>query len=131
MSKIKVIKLTQGILKPEVIEIDKDKFLDECYKHINCRCIDVVTGIYDDFYVDIVVDDEGLLRDDTIVNPIAWFLYSKCDFDAPIVGNAILCGSTEDGDTVSLSGDFLNKLGDLQFATMDKLHELSLNYLLD
>ncbi len=121
MSKIKVIKLTQGIIQPEIIEIDNDNFLDECYKHINCRCIDIVTGIYKDQYVDIVVDDEGLLRDDRIVNPIAWYLYSKCRPDAPIVGNAILCDTNEDGETISISENIIDNFHRLEFDTVEQL----------
>lgn len=121
MSKIKAIKLTQGVIHPEVIEIDSDKFLDECYEHINCRCIDIVTGIYKDQFVDIVVDDEGLLRDDMIVNPIAWYLYSKCRPDAPIVGNAIICNSNEEGDTISVPQDLIDNLHFLEIDTVDQL----------
>lgn len=124
MSKIKAIKLVQGDFKPEIIEIDSQNFLDECYDIINCRCIDIVTGIYEDFYVDLVVDDEGLLRDDVIVNPIAWYLYSKFKKDAPIVGNAILCDSNEDGEIVSVSQYILDNLGDIAWDATAKWFKL-------
>lgn len=124
MSKIKAIKLMQGVSAMEVIEIENDNFLDECYKHINCRCIDIVTGSHKGEYVDIVVDDEGLLRDDTIVNPIAWYLYSKCDPDYLIVGNALLVGTNEDGETIDVPQLFIDEHDDIIMTVFDQLYGL-------
>lgn len=123
MSKIKAIKLTQGITAMEFVEIESDDFLDECYKHINCRCIDIVTGSYKGEYVDIVVDDEGLLKDTTIINPIAWYLYSKCDEDYLIVGNAILVGTNEDGETIDVPQLFIDERDDIIMSVFDQLYK--------
>ena len=124
MSKIKAIKLTQGVNAMEFVEIESDDFLDECYKHINCRCIDIVTGSYKGEYVDIVVDDEGLLKDTTIINPIAWYLYSKCDKDYLIVGNAILVGTNEDGETIDVPQLFIDERDDIIMSVFDQLYKL-------
>lgn len=123
MSKLKAIKLTQGLLDMEVIEIDSDNFIDNCYEHINCRCIDIVTGSHKDDYVHIVVDDEGLLKDTVIINPIAWYLYSKCDDRYPIVGNAILIGIDVYGITIDVPQHFIDNKDDIIINTLDKMYK--------
>lgn len=123
MSKLKAIKLTQGLLDMEVIEIDSDNFIDNCYEHINCRCIDIVTGSHKGDYVDVVVDDEGLLKDTTIINPIAWYLYSKCDDRYPIVGNAILIGIDAYGITIDVPQHFIDSKDDIIISTIDKMYK--------
>ena len=122
MSKVKAIKLYAGQFKTEVIDISKEDFLDDCYEHINCRCIDITTGIHKEHYIDIVVDDEGLLKDDCVANPIAWYLYSKCDARYVIVGNALLIGTNEDGETVDVPKFFIDNLDDIVMSTQDAIH---------
>lgn len=124
MSKIKAIKLMKGVSAMEVVEIESDDFIDECYKYINCRCIDIVTGSHKGEYVDIVIDDEGLLKDNAIINPIAWYLYSKCNKRYPIVGNAILIGTNEDGETIDVPQLFIDEHDDIIMSVFDKLYGL-------
>ena len=69
-------------------------FIDELeyyYKHIECRCIDIV---YVGDYL-LIVDDEGLLTDDPQINVIASILYGH-----PICGNVLIVkeGYNEDGE---------------------------------
>ena len=121
---IKAIKLIAGQFTPEVVELSKENFLDDCYEHIKCRCIDITTGVYEDNYIDIVVDDEGLLKDTLIVNPIAWFLYSKCDPRYPIVGNALLIGTNEEGETIDVPDFFSEHLDEIVMSAADAFYKL-------
>ena len=119
MSKITGLITYAGKFDPRIVEIDSDNFLDEVYKIIDCRCIDIVTGIHNDNYVDMVVDDEGLLKDTAITNPIAWYLYSKCDPDYPIVGNVVLVGTNDEGETVDIPQVFLDELDEIVMSARD------------
>lgn len=73
----------------ELIDFVDD--LQYFYKHIGCRCIDIV---YVKDYL-LIVDDEGLLVDDPQVNIVASILYGH-----PICGNALIVkeGYNEEGE---------------------------------
>ena len=75
----------------EVIDFVDD--LEFYYKHIECRCIDIVR--VKDYL--LIVDDEGLLVDDPQVNTVPSVLYGY-----PICGNALIVkeGYNEDGEPV-------------------------------
>ena len=119
---VKAIKLYAGQFEPEMVEISKEDFLDDCYEHINCRCIDITTGVYKEHYIDIVVDDEGLLKDDCIANPIAWYLYSKCDARYPIVGNALLIGTDDEGNTIDVPEFFIDNIDDIVMSAQETIY---------
>lgn len=73
----------------EVIDFVDD--LQFYYKHIECRCIDIV---YVKDYL-LIVDDEGLLVDDPQVNVVASIMYGH-----PICGNVLIVkeGYTDEGE---------------------------------
>lgn len=84
-----------AIVVPEEISGD---LLDWLYGKIGCRIVESVPVPRDRFGRDdiiMMVDEEGLLRDDPQINIVASALYGHV-----IVGNAVLMrvGETEDGD---------------------------------
>lgn len=79
----------------EVMEIEPkngtDFKLDELYEHLNCSLVEVINLNQDDI---MVVDDEGKLKSNNVVNVNATTLAQKNQaivFWDYIVGNAIVC----------------------------------------
>lgn len=63
--------------------------LEDYYKLIGCRCIDIVTRRIGRKVYDIIIDDEGLLTDDPIISAID-------DLGrVMLVGNLIICGTAD------------------------------------
>ena len=90
------IEAGRNIKMPTIVNIREDNFIEDIYNEINCRCFDIVTiNIYGKDYF-MFVDDEGLLKSDPQINLLAWFFYSELNEQAPIVGNAIILGITDD-----------------------------------
>lgn len=50
----------------EVIDIRKNHFLEDCYKAIDTDIIEIVSATIDGIEVDIIIDEEGLLKQDPI-----------------------------------------------------------------
>lgn len=95
---MKLLKLTPSgrCSVVEVEEFDIKKQLDQMYQIIGCSSLEIVRMPRTDGC--IIVDDEGLLKDDPQLNPAATLLAEQ-----PIVGTALL-GSirhTEDGDMIT------------------------------
>lgn len=65
-----------------------DFTLEECYKHIGCDMVELV-NLRDGRI--LIVDEEGLLKSDFVVNHEASKLARKARASEGIVGNAILC----------------------------------------
>ena len=82
--------------------------LDDYYRLIGCRCIDIVSRIIGDVKVEIVLDDEGALVDNPKVSAI--------DID----GTPMLCGNllvasgrvTEDGELTELTRAEIDEIMD-------------------
>lgn len=72
-----------------IITIDNSRCLEQYYKHIGCRIIDIVYVPAENSCLncdlDVIVDDEGLLADMPVINPMASFLCQR-----NIYGNVIL-----------------------------------------
>ena len=85
---------------------------------INCDTIDIVHAInLPDPYC-MVVDDEGLLKNEPLVNPIASYLYGFLTHGQPICGDVIIMKDkhTPDGiETVGLTKDDLSVVSGLLF----------------
>lgn len=85
----------------EIYPVDgKDFTLDEMYKIIGCETIEHVQLAED---VDLWCDEEGLLKSDWIINPVATVYYRKAypDVDPEelaIVGSAIIQDKTKEGN---------------------------------
>ena len=64
--------------------------LEDYYKLIGCRCIDIVTRKIGRKVYDIICDDEGALTDDPLISAID-------DIGrVMLVGNLIVCGLADD-----------------------------------
>ena len=72
--------------------------LEDYYGLIGCDCIDIVTRKIGRKVYDIIVDDEGLLKDDPIISAID-------DFGrVMLVGSMIICGLADaEGELTDLS----------------------------
>ena len=83
--------------KYEFKEIEDD--LDVFYQTINCTTIDIVVKKIGDKYYNIIVDDEGLFRDDPIIT-----VADPNNINDALVGTVIIAGlADEDGDLTSLT----------------------------
>lgn len=78
----------------ETLDFPKDNHLDFYYKHLDCDLVDIVRphGLdakeFPNF--DLIVDDEGMLKDEPEVNTIASLLYGVVKHGQPIFGKAML-----------------------------------------
>lgn len=102
----------------EIVEFPEKDKLDWYYKMLDCSCIDIVNPYGIDEVVEtydlkglkgkfcLICDDEGLLKEDPQMNPIASLLYGMD------VHNGVLCGKvlvacneyTDDGiDSVGMT----------------------------
>lgn len=66
------------------------------YKHIECDTIDIVKAyaLADDPELEnvcLVVDDEGLFKENATVNILASLLYGVLEHHQPLVGNVLVC----------------------------------------
>ena len=88
--------------------------LDDYYKIIGCRCIDIVSRSIGDIRVEIVLDDEGALLEHPKISAI--------DID----GTPMLCGNllvasgrvTDDGDLTELDQDEIEAIMTWYIATI-------------
>lgn len=74
--------------------------LDDFYKLLNCRCIDIIHRKIGDIECTLIIDDEGLLKDDPIVSAID-VNGSPC-----LVGNILIASAkTVDGELTELTNE--------------------------
>lgn len=72
--------------------------LDDYYRLIGCDCIDIVTRKIGRKVYDIIVDDEGLLKDDPVISAIDNL------GRVMLVGSLIICGlADEEGELTDLT----------------------------
>lgn len=64
--------------------------------------------------VSMLVDEEGLLKEHPVLNPIASYLYETDKHGFPIAGNALFVGEVDTGDGISFCGIEDNVLERLQ-----------------
>lgn len=92
------------------IKLEKD-FLKQAYKYIGCTCIDIVSIGHD---IDMIVDDEGLMKTDPQPNWLAtalrtvYWAHSNGEILVPvqyppICGVALLVAHDAEGKTVDLT----------------------------
>lgn len=96
-----------AIGEPEIVEFKaKEEGLGYYYRTIDCGTIDIVHTVLEGKC--LVVDDEGLFKEEPAVNMPASLLYGFLEHGQPIVGNALLCKDSytpEGTETVGLSHD--------------------------
>lgn len=86
--------------KQVLIEKDIKNELDTFYNIIGCRCIDIARRKVGGKYFDIIVDDEGLLKDE----PICTAVDAKTS-DCMLFGTLIFTNTDNKGNTVGLSDE--------------------------
>lgn len=106
----------------DIVDFPENDKLDWYYKMIGCDCIDIVTPygvdniakMYDLKSIIgkfcLIVDDEGLLKENPEVNPIASLMYGIDDHGQALFGNVLVGVNkpTEDGiDTVGMTDNEL------------------------
>lgn len=79
--------------------------LDDFYKLLNCRCIDIVRRKIGDIDCNLIVDDEGLLIDNPIVSAID-VSGTPCLFGNILVAS----GRTVDGELTELTDEELQEV---------------------
>lgn len=83
--------------------------LDDYYKHLECRCMDVAVRKIGDTYFDIWVDDEGLLVDSPKVSAIR---QTDSGFEPMLAGNLLIAHHDDVGNTTSISFEEANMIID-------------------
>ena len=79
--------------------------LDDFYKLLNCRCIDITRRKIGDIGCNLIVDDEGLLIDNPIVSAID-VSGTPCLFGNILVAS----GRTVDGELTELTDEELQEV---------------------
>lgn len=73
--------------------------LDDYYKNLGCDCFNIAYRAVGDRAFDIFCDDEGLLKNDSILSAVT------SDGEPALVGNLIFANHDCEGRTTSLSDD--------------------------
>ena len=83
---------------PKVVDIEDN--LNEFYKMLNCKTIDIVTRKIGNNYYDIICDDNGLFKDITITSAI------DNKNKSALVGNLLIVGlPNDDGNLTDLTDE--------------------------
>lgn len=80
--------------------------LEEYYRLLDCRCIDIREVAINGKYFDLIVDDEGLLKDRLIPT-----FYVEED-DTALFGNILFAHCNDEGETIGLEDSELPMLAD-------------------
>lgn len=100
-------------LESHIRNIDDTDKLNEYYRYLNCRCIDMATIDVDGHTYDVVCDDEALLR-----QPLIPSLYVS--EEQVLFGNLAFVRTNEDGESVGLDREDMIRL--LDFVDRQKQH---------
>ena len=86
MSESYILIKTNG--ETEIVEIDKERFLDTCYELIKCECIEICKPNFPkgDHVIRFIIDESGKLNDSKY-NPLATALYNRPDI---LFGNVLV-----------------------------------------
>ena len=103
--------LLLDVEKQELREVNANN-LEDYYKLLNCRCIDIVNrpiiSLNDKIeHFDIICDDEGLLKENNLVSAVD-FRNRKI----ALVGNLLICDFDREGNEKSLSKEQIEFIKD-------------------
>lgn len=109
--------MEKKMLKGMLVDVEKGKVvigkfkddLDEFYKLLNCRCIDIQSRRvgFGDRYLNFIVDDEGLLRSDCRISAL------QAGGQPMFVGNLLVFGPADEfGELMELSDADISALRD-------------------
>jgi hypothetical protein len=87
-----LIKTDESIEVIEPKDAERGFTLAELYQHIGCELIQVVPTILDGKIM--IIDEEGKCKDEPKLNLLATTVYNY-GLEDPIVGNAVICLSSE------------------------------------
>jgi len=77
--------------------------LNDYYKYLECDCIDITTAMVNGNVVNIIVDDEGLMKE----NPVLSAFYvdeNETEWEGALAGNLLFCGEAdEEGELTDIS----------------------------
>lgn len=106
--------------------VEMDKTLSSYYKHCDCTCIDVVFANIGPKNYDLVVDDEGLLKND--VKFTAYTTHSK----VKLAGNILVFGNDGRGGFKSITKNdirnLLNHIKDVSVFGVDNFAQYMLEF---
>lgn len=100
---------TNGEIETYELSEEKETYI-ALQKAIGCNCIDIVHAVNLPEPYCLVVDDEGLLVDEPVINPVASYLYGMRDHGQPLCGDVLIMKDkyTDDGiETVGLEREDL------------------------
>jgi len=80
-----------------VREVNTSTGIDALYNMLNCTCITITSLALDRTRFDLILDDEGLLKDPEHQKYFKWGISSQ-----PFAGMALLTSTNSEGDTISL-----------------------------
>ena len=86
------------LITAEETKVVKASELEDYYRLIGCDCIDIVARKIGDKYLEIICDDEGLLKENPRISAV------DKNMKPTLVGNLLIAGPTdEDGELTSLT----------------------------
>lgn len=108
MKKIKGILITpnQKGTMPRVYELEYNSYKD-FYPILECDMFDIQTRKFNDTYLDIYCDDEGLYKED---NKISIVTQDNGSIVETIVGNVFICNHNNQGDSISLTEEEIKEV---------------------
>ena len=121
--------LLLDVEKQELREVECNS-LDDYYKEIDCRCIDVKEvfvincNTKKSMYIDVIYDDEFLLTSNRKI-PSVLYVTEKNGLETFLLGNVIFARHNKDGEIESLSDeqmDFIKScVEDIPFEVIDEI----------
>lgn len=104
MKKIKGVLVSNGIAKEYELEYNNYK---DFYPLLNCDTFDVQSRKFNGEWLDIYCDDEGLFKAN---NKPSILTFSNGELVEQIVGNAFIVAHNDEGDTISLTDEQVQKV---------------------
>lgn len=103
--------LKAGELNVEFIDVEPK--LEEYYKLLDVDLIDIVERKIGDTYFDIILDDEGLLKDSPTVTAV------NTDFKEYLVGSLLLCHTDGEGAEAPITEEDIETIKQAQTLLVD------------
>jgi hypothetical protein len=104
MEKIKGVLVSNGEAKEYELEYNNYK---DFYPLLNCDTFDVQSRKFNGEWLDIYCDDEGLFKAN---NKPSILTFSNGELVEQIVGNAFIVAHNDEGDTISLTDEQVQKV---------------------
>ena len=104
MKKIKGVLVSNDVIKEYELEYNNYK---DFYPLLNCDTFDVQSRKFNGEWLDIYCDDEGLFKTN---NKPSILTFSNGELVEQIVGNAFIVAHNDEGDTISLTDEQIQKV---------------------